>query len=127
MTHKSVEELVVMTDEELIQFYMDAHKLPRLTSHMKRAKEQVNQGILKKPRYSILKEIIEIERVDGWICKFCLIQLLKRDNTLFNRFSYTYLKTDGKFQSGGQTTLMAPVDIITQLLKKYDEQSLDCE
>ena len=122
---RDAKKLMAMTDEELIQFYKDEHKVPRDTAPFKRAKAQIEQGIVDKLKYTILKEAVEIQRVDGWICMFCLIQLMKRDGKLYNRFTYTYLKKDGNLQSGGQTTLVAEVDVIKKLLKKYEEQSLD--
>ena len=115
-------KLKEMTNEELIQFYRDKYPIPRRRknkfTHPKFQKEQGIDFHLKSDYFEIIKEAIEIEKVPGVICMFCLMQLLKINNILYNRLTYKFLMLDGKMKFG-QGSLMASESIIKKLFNQY--------
>ncbi len=96
---------------------------------MKPAKLALDAGTTNKAEFKIVDEVVEVEVGDPpFVCKYCLIQYLKPIDEItikkgnFIRFSYNFLKEDGKFKPGGQTTLMAPADIVNRLVDKAVER-----
>lgn len=111
-----------LTDEELIQYYREKYPVPyKYRSTFKQPKFQKEQGIAPHSRggyITIIKEAVEIEKVPGTICKFCLLQLLERDGILHNRLTYKYLMPNGKMKFG-QYSLIAPESTIKRLFEQY--------
>ena len=118
----NLKKLKEMTNEELIQFYRDKYPIPlKYKNTLSQPKFQKEQGIdfhLKSDYIIIIKEAVEIEKVPGTICMFCLMQLLKIGNTFHNRLTYKFLMLDGKMKFG-QYSLMASESTIKRLFKQY--------
>ena len=118
----NLEKLKEMTNEQLIQFYRDRYPIPRKCKNkFSQPKFQIEQRIdfhLKSDYFEIIKEAVEIEKVPGTICMFCLMQLLKIGNILYNRLTYKFLMLDGKMKFG-QYSLMASESTIKRLFKQY--------
>ncbi len=129
-------QLYTLKNVELKERYKRDHKVPRETSEFKRPKFQVAKLKQKKTqglRFKITKEIIEIEEVPGCICKFCLVQFMepltfpedyedKYKHSDYVRFTYTFLLADGRYKPGGQTTFIAPLSLLRDLLRQLEAE-----
>ncbi len=122
------DELKKMNNKQLIELFRKKFPIPRPTGRFKNAKHQIEQGEepYEKEPYDIIREEIEIERIHHSICKYCLIQLLKKgEDTYRIRFAYYYLTYDCRFPFGSQTTLIIPIPIAKSLIEKFFKCSLD--
>ncbi|MFX0101577.1 MAG: hypothetical protein ACFFCS_18520 [Candidatus Hodarchaeota archaeon] len=129
------DELKELSDKDLLVMYKEKYKRPRRTAKKRWAvpKFQRKEGVAAKKdgfEFEIIDEILEIERVPGCICKFCLMQLLKPlvfppkypeklSSINYVRFNYKFLKNNGKYQSGGEKTLMVPIKILKKMISRF--------
>lgn len=131
---KTRRELEGLSDKELVEGYTYDYNLPR-ESKTTFAQFQTLAGVAEdkeKVKWEITRELIEIERTPGCICKFCVIQYLEPSKVRkqwkiegkYIRFYYSFLLFDedkkrAEYKPGGQTTLIAPINIARKITSRF--------